>query len=211
MQRSIRSVALILLLHGLPSCVSFHRPVLKIEKAERIPFVVHSVKSGETLGTIAEKYTGKIALWKELVTVNSGIDPKKLRVGDAIKIPAQLLKANLQSKSTAKKPPSAAARNATAQRDRAAEVEILPGNTGPAPERVPVIRDPLAAGVKKSDPASQTAGYDPEPFVPEVKPTIAHSPQKPKIDPHKLEEERLKRRYEVLMEIMNNETGPVPQ
>jgi LysM repeat protein len=43
----------------------------------------HVVESGDTLGSIAEKYDTTV---EELVRLNPGVDPTALRVGDRIRV-----------------------------------------------------------------------------------------------------------------------------
>ncbi len=50
---------------------------------------VHVVKSGEVLGDIAQQYLGSAKKWKDLVQANPGLDPKSLKVGQKINIPAK--------------------------------------------------------------------------------------------------------------------------
>lgn len=61
------------------------------ESAE-IEEVVHTVKSGETLGGIALEYTGKVMNYKAIADYNEISDPKSLRAGQKIRIPKNLIK-----------------------------------------------------------------------------------------------------------------------
>lgn len=47
----------------------------------------HTVRAGETLSEIAKAVYGKASRWKEIAKANGIRDPKKLRVGQELKIP----------------------------------------------------------------------------------------------------------------------------
>lgn len=53
--------------------------------------VQHIVAPGERLSGIALKYTGKIDQWKEIAEFNGIADPRYLRIGDVLIIPAALI------------------------------------------------------------------------------------------------------------------------
>ena len=54
---------------------------------------VHTVRrSGETLVAISRWYTGSADNWKRLVDANNGLNPRRVRVGDKILIPGELMK-----------------------------------------------------------------------------------------------------------------------
>lgn len=55
-------------------------------------FLEHEVRhSGETLGKIAAWYTGNAKNWKRLVEVNPQLKPNKIRLGQLIRIPSELV------------------------------------------------------------------------------------------------------------------------
>jgi LysM repeat protein len=59
---------------------------------EPAPYVHTVSRSGETLIAISNWYTGAADNWKRLVDVNNGINPRRIRVGDKIRIPEALMK-----------------------------------------------------------------------------------------------------------------------
>jgi len=61
------------------------------------PFVIHEIQSGETLAIIAKHYTGKGENWRGIAKFNRITDPRRLQVGQAIKIPTNLCTASLRS------------------------------------------------------------------------------------------------------------------
>ena len=53
----------------------------------------HSVKyQGETLASIADWYTGDSRNWKTIARANPSIKPERIRIGDIINIPPELVK-----------------------------------------------------------------------------------------------------------------------
>jgi len=47
----------------------------------------YTIKKKDTLWSIATRYLGGGKRWPEIVAANPGLDPKKLRIGQTIKIP----------------------------------------------------------------------------------------------------------------------------
>ena len=54
------------------------------------PFVIHKIQSGETLAIIAKHYTGKSENWRRIAKFNRIADPRRLQIGQTIKIPKRL-------------------------------------------------------------------------------------------------------------------------
>jgi LysM repeat protein len=52
---------------------------------------IHRVNEGETLSAIARWYTGKEDNWRRLAQVNPAIEPQRMRIGEQIHIPRDLL------------------------------------------------------------------------------------------------------------------------
>jgi len=78
---------------SMPDTAGEKAPEATGEKApETSPpeYIVHKVKSGETLLQIAKTFTGNSANWKQITDYNK-IDPAKLKIGQEIKIPFSLL------------------------------------------------------------------------------------------------------------------------
>jgi len=80
----------------------FVEAVAKRHKAEKAQVVkasppkpayfYHRVKySGETLSIIAKWYTGDVENWQALIKENPKLDPKRINVGDKIRIPKKIL------------------------------------------------------------------------------------------------------------------------
>jgi N-acetylmuramoyl-L-alanine amidase len=55
--------------------------------------ITHTVKQGDTLWALAVRYLGDGQKWPEIQALNGGIDPKRLRIGMTLKIPAKEEKA----------------------------------------------------------------------------------------------------------------------
>src|SRR5512139_684083 len=64
----------------------------KSKPLENSPYLVHRVKwPNETLYLIAKWYTGRTENWKTIAETNPELDPRRIRLGTEIKIPAELL------------------------------------------------------------------------------------------------------------------------
>lgn len=50
-------------------------------------YFIHVVEAGDTLSTVAQRYTGRAAVWRELQALNAIADPYRLDVGRSIRIP----------------------------------------------------------------------------------------------------------------------------
>jgi LysM repeat protein len=61
-------------------------------RVEAAPYIHTVRRSGETLVAISRWYTGSADNWKRLVEANNGLNPRRVRVGDKIFIPGELLK-----------------------------------------------------------------------------------------------------------------------
>ena len=58
----------------------------------RTGFLEHTVRySGETLSIIAGWYTGRTDNWRRIVDVNPGLKPEKIRLGQIVMIPMELV------------------------------------------------------------------------------------------------------------------------
>ena len=62
------------------------------EFANRNPYITHTVsKSGETLGVIAAWYTKRSANWQAIARANPGVNPNRIKLGQTILIPRELV------------------------------------------------------------------------------------------------------------------------
>jgi hypothetical protein len=92
------------------------------------------VYSGETLAEIALHYTGRATNWMAIMDANPGIRPERLRIGQVILIPRQLVVnerpfvKTVSKKSSAKQP----AAESPAHQDAAPQSEDKPAETTPA-------------------------------------------------------------------------------
>lgn len=58
----------------------------------RETFAIHEVKyPGETLGIIAQWYTGNDANWKTILSYNGHIKTRRMKIGDNVRIPEAML------------------------------------------------------------------------------------------------------------------------
>ena len=55
--------------------------------------IIHTVAPGDRLSDIALKYTGQIGQWEAIAAYNDITDPRTLRIGDTITIPASMIPA----------------------------------------------------------------------------------------------------------------------
>jgi len=68
-----------------------HLPSAKPKLALKPQYFTHRVQGkGETLSTIAKWYTGNGNNWERLAQANPDIDPQRIHVGDAIRIPEEI-------------------------------------------------------------------------------------------------------------------------
>jgi len=52
----------------------------------------HKVRfKGESIGILAEWYTGDVTNWRRVVEINKNIDPQKIEIGDVILIPRDII------------------------------------------------------------------------------------------------------------------------
>jgi hypothetical protein len=74
-------------------CTARHRVFEPRAVSDDSPYPVeHIIRyPGENLGLVSAWYTGKASNWSHLVDANPGLDPTRLRVGDLIIIPAELV------------------------------------------------------------------------------------------------------------------------
>lgn len=83
-----RLVCLILLLSAV-ACAPVKRRTFEDSSTE---YSYHTVMySGETLSIIARWYTGQSGNWEVLLDHNGDLDPRRLQIGDLVKIPQELL------------------------------------------------------------------------------------------------------------------------
>ena len=76
----------VLLLSGLVACST------KTPPATQPTYFNHTVKfSGETLAVIAAWYTGAAKNWQLLAAANPELKPTRIKIGDVIKIPSDLI------------------------------------------------------------------------------------------------------------------------
>jgi nucleoid-associated protein YgaU len=108
---------------------------------------VHAVRrSGETLVAISRWYTGSADNWKHLVEANNGLNPRRVRVGDKILIPAELVKTQqpmpadfMALKTQEKRAPTTSSPNMTTETNR---IELF----GPI-ENNDAVENPDAVGL----------------------------------------------------------------
>ncbi|TWG84919.1 FecR family protein [Cupriavidus gilardii J11] len=50
-------------------------------------YFIHVVEAGDTLSTLAQRYTGRAVVWRELQALNAVADPYRLAVGKRLRIP----------------------------------------------------------------------------------------------------------------------------
>jgi len=137
--RRCAGFALILAFFVLGACAPSNRRTFQEPDVE---YAYHTVNyQGETLSLIAKWYTGQSGNWEVLLDHNPELDPRKLRSGDLVKIPRELLireeempkkfVVNSYSKPAAQKPQSrpvdsgAAAASAAAQPSSAVESNVV--------------------------------------------------------------------------------------
>lgn len=62
------------------------------ESTQTVQYYIHTIKwPGENLGWISLWYTGSPNNWQQIVKANPSLTPEKIRIGDSIRIPEDLL------------------------------------------------------------------------------------------------------------------------
>ena len=108
--------------------------------AAPVAATTHVVKSGESLGAIAKKYSVKVG---DIATANNIADPTKLRVGQTLKIPG--------GHSAAAKTAAPAVKTTT--KPVATAPVQAPAPAAPAPAAAPVFTSPLLESAPAATPA----------------------------------------------------------
>ncbi len=76
------------------------RETARDSAAPRGPVLLHKVRNGETLSSIAKKYYGSANWWQHISNANNRLDPYRLREGQIIRVPkTPPLKASRESAS----------------------------------------------------------------------------------------------------------------
>lgn len=136
-------------LAGVMSIVTFGcQPKVEVappKSAEEIRIessLAHTISfSGETLGVIASWYTGEAGNWKAIVENNPGIDPVRLKIGQVVLVPRNLLvredpllkKSIRTGRSDGPSKPGAAAIAVTAPSPAETSPKMDTANTAPPP------------------------------------------------------------------------------
>ncbi|MCY4306135.1 MAG: TcpQ domain-containing protein [Aestuariivita sp.] len=107
----------------------------------------YTIKQGDTLGKIAAATLGTATKWKNIATVNPGIQPKRLRVGATIQLPCAVTKpANTEQASDPQKTPSTTSARASSWwpfGQRSTPAADVPPKTPEAPA-APNVTEPVA-------------------------------------------------------------------
>ena len=95
---SLNYIFSIVVVFGLSACLAKKPEPLPSSPPPLPPVqadLEHVVKfKGETLGIIANWYTGKTANWSVIQKANTGLKPEKIRIGDKILIPSGIVVKN---------------------------------------------------------------------------------------------------------------------
>ena len=121
-------------------------PAAEISEAITVdaPQLIHEIQWGhETLYTIAMWYTGKANHWRRLVDANPGIKPRRMRIGDKVRIPGPLLITRRPMPEDYLKPASAPKR----------KTAVRPPTRPPEPTQSPSLYGPV--GDAPSAPAEE--------------------------------------------------------
>jgi len=85
---------------GIKGSVNKRRPLM-----EEQAYIYHRVMSGETMSSIAQYYTGKQSMWREIANANPELTPFNLQKDEIVKVPMALATVHKEqpSYSTARK------------------------------------------------------------------------------------------------------------
>ena len=88
--------------NGVGGCALFPKTPTAQEERVQKQYVMHQVKyPGETLALISLWYTGDVKNWERIAKVNPGLDVKKIKIGDYVRIPRELAVKELPMPKTA--------------------------------------------------------------------------------------------------------------
>ncbi|MGQ0552132.1 MAG: LysM peptidoglycan-binding domain-containing protein [Planctomycetota bacterium] len=88
----------------------------------------HTIAANETLAEIAKRYLGSSSKWPELVTLNPGLDPKRLKIGSVIKLSGSAA-ASAVPQSTVATPTGVAAKPSAAPVSKSRTHTVKSGDT----------------------------------------------------------------------------------
>ncbi len=181
-----------------PSQELSNRPIVTTQLPPvQVASVVHSVsKKGETLSSISRRYTGAASNWKKLEAANPKINPHRLRIGDRILVPGELINAAEQPTARAalkealppavvKREPKKLAKRNTKQKVAALpkakrRLEVPVAEVAPAPESAPVEVPRAEAKLPANDMLSETTDLLPE-FSSASKPILTEAASKERL------------------------------
>lgn len=157
-----------------PSDELANRPIITTELPPvTITSVVHSVsKKGETLSAIARRYTGAASNWKKLEAANPKINPHRLRIGDRIVVPGELIAAAEQPTARASLkeslPPAATKPAPLPEKPAPAKKQVAKRSTKPKVAARPkaVSAQPRLAKRSSEEPAAPAEVQRAEPKLP---------------------------------------------
>ncbi len=88
----------------------------------------HTIAASETLAEIAKRYLGSSTKWPELVALNPGLDPKRLKIGSVIKLTGSAAGSTVAQSGVAT-PAAAAAKPSAAPANKAKTHTVKGGDT----------------------------------------------------------------------------------
>jgi hypothetical protein len=98
-----------------------NKPAPRVEESS---YIFHRVMSGETMSTIAQYYTGKQSMWREIANANPGLNPFSLKKDEIVKVPRSIATVHKEQpgystargkRTPTKKPPASSSAPAQAQ------------------------------------------------------------------------------------------------
>ncbi len=100
---------------------------------EEPTYIFHRVMAGETMSTIAQYYTGKQSMWREIADANPGLSPFDLKKDQIVKVPMAIATAHKEqpTHSTARKPKRTTKKGSEAEAAPSKPIEALEGDSEP--------------------------------------------------------------------------------
>jgi len=175
------------------------RPVAQEDIVPTPVYTYHTVQyRGETLGLIARWYTGDTANWKLIAQENEGLRPERIKLGDIIRIPDEIvvqrepMPSSFVVRSVPKTAPDTTTERKQEQQQALEAVDEVP--VAEAEDTIESAEEELDELMLDVEAESEEASADAVEAMEEVEAEVEAEPtepEQPEVDPEEAERERL--------------------